>query len=100
MIVLFLAFLRRFFDIDEARLRVRLYLHEDLDLEAALTYWSTVMGIPRAQFNKPYRAIADPTVRTKHAMGCPAVRYHCTTTHRRVMSLVDALLSSPFSNPG
>ena len=42
----------------------------------------------------------DMCIRTKHPMGCPAVRYHCTTTHRRVMSLVDALLSSPFSNPG
>src|SRR5438477_5974135 len=54
MIVLFLAFLRRFFEVDESRLRVRLYLHEGLDLEAAVAYWSGLTGIPRWQFNKPY----------------------------------------------
>jgi hypothetical protein len=32
MILFFLMWLRRFFDIDESRLRVRLYLHEGLDL--------------------------------------------------------------------
>jgi hypothetical protein len=32
MIVFFCAWLRRFFEIDESRLRVRLYLHEGLDL--------------------------------------------------------------------
>lgn len=101
MISLFLAFLRRFFEVDESRLRVRLYLHEGLDLESAMTYWSRATGIPRSQFNKPYRALADSSIRaTKHLMGCPAVRYHCTSTHRTVMSLVDALLSCPSSNPG
>jgi hypothetical protein len=34
MLVVFLAWLRRFFDIDESRLRMRLYLHNDLDLDA------------------------------------------------------------------
>src|SRR6478752_2448123 len=34
MVVFFCTWLRTFFDIDEARLRVRLYLHEGLDLEA------------------------------------------------------------------
>ena len=35
MILLFCRWLRRFFDVDERRLRVRLYLHEGLDLGAA-----------------------------------------------------------------
>jgi hypothetical protein len=101
MIVLFLAFLRRFFAIDEARFRVRIYLHEGLDLDAATTFWSDVTAIPPAQFRKPYRAKPDPTIRTtKHRMGCPAVRYSCTETHRAIMSLVAALLTSEVSNPG
>ncbi|MEY2454019.1 MAG: hypothetical protein QOD92_3593 [Acidimicrobiaceae bacterium] len=95
MIALFLAFLRRFFAIDETRLRVRIYLHEALDLEAATTFWSDVMGIPRSQFRAPYRAKADPTIRkAKHPMGCPQVRYSCTSTHRAIMGLASALLSS------
>jgi hypothetical protein len=48
MLVVFLAWLRRFFDIDESRLRMRLYLHNDLDLDAAVEFWSELTGIPRA----------------------------------------------------
>ena len=40
MIFLFCCWLRRFFEIDESRLRVRLYLHEGLDLAATIAYWS------------------------------------------------------------
>ena len=95
MIVVFLAWLRRFFDVDEERLRVRLYLHEGLDLDAANRFWSEVTGIPVAQFGKPYRAVADPSIRrSKHPMGCPGVGISCTRTHRAVMGLIDALLSS------
>ena len=91
----FVGWLRAFFDIDEKRLRVRLYLHEGLDLEAANAYWSELLRIPIGQFTKPYRAVPDPSIRyAKHVMGCPKVRYSCATTHRRVMGLVDALLSS------
>jgi transcriptional regulator with XRE-family HTH domain len=96
MIRFFLAWLRHFFAVDESRLRVRLYLHDDLDLEAAVEFWIGVTGIPRSQFTKPYRAVADGTLRkNRHATGCPSVRYTCATTHRAVMGLVRALLSSP-----
>jgi hypothetical protein len=101
MIALFLAFLRRFFCIDESRLRVSIYLHEGLDLEAATKFWSEVMAIAPSQFRKPYRAKADPTIRkAKHPMGCPRVRYSCTQTHRTIMGLVAALLTSQVSIPG
>jgi transcriptional regulator with XRE-family HTH domain len=95
MIFLFCCWLRRFFEIDESRLRVRLYLHEGLDLAATIAYWSSVTGIPPAQFGKPYRAVPDPSIRhTKHVHGCATVSYSCTATHRSIMGLVNALLSS------
>src|SRR5262249_6817140 len=95
MISFFCTWLRRFFTIDEARLRGRIYLHEGLDLEASETFWSRISGIPRSQFGSPYRAIADATIRTtKHEHGCFYVRYACTTTHRTIMGLTRALLSS------
>lgn len=53
MIVFFLAWLRQLFDIDESRLRVKLYLHEGLDLEAAVLFWSELTRIPASQFGKP-----------------------------------------------
>lgn len=95
MIVFFLAWLRAFFDIDESRLRIAVYLHHGLDLEAAEDAWSIATGIPRSQFTKPYRAVADASIRNnKHVHGCCRVVYSCSRTHRAVMGLVRALLSS------
>src|SRR5206468_2030516 len=55
MISLFCTWLRQFFEPDEARLRAHLYLHQGLDLERAISFWSEVTAIPASQFNKPYR---------------------------------------------
>ena len=93
MIAFFCAWLRRFFEIDEARLRVRLYLHEGLDLDASVAFWSELTGIPPSQFQKPYRAVPDPSIRrTKHVHGCVSIDYSCSATHRSIMGLVRALL--------
>jgi hypothetical protein len=54
-----------------------------------------VTSIPRAQFGKAYRAVADPSIRTnEHEFGCVYVCYTCATTHRTIMGLVRALLIS------
>lgn len=92
---LFCSWLRHFFDIDESRLRLRLYLHQGLDVEAANGYWEELTGIPQGQFLKPYRAESDATLRhTKHRFGCPSVTYGCSATHRAVMGLVHALMQA------
>ncbi len=97
MMVFFLSWLRHFFDIDETRLRLRLYLHEGLDLDAASAYWTVLTGIPPSQHTKPYRAKPDPSIRrAKHEFGCPRVDYRCSRTHRTIMGLVHALLSCDF----
>lgn len=100
MVAVFCLWLRHFFEIDESRLRARLYLHQGLDLGKATRFWSNVTGIPVEQFRLPYRAVADPSIRsTKHEHGCLTVNYSCARTHRAVMGLVQALLRSP-SIPG
>jgi len=63
MVVLFCQWLRTFFHIDAARLRARLYLHRDLDLDASVAYWSHLTPIPASQFTRPYRAVVDDTLR-------------------------------------
>ena len=94
MILFFCIWLRRFFSVEENRLRVRLYLHQGLDLGEAMAFWSGLTGVPEAQFGKPYRAVPDPSIRqSKHPMGCPSVIYSCTSSHRALMGMVDALLS-------
>ena len=95
LIAFFCRWLRHFFDVDESRLTLRIYLHQGLDLDQAERYWSDVAGIPLSQFRKPYRAVADATIRTvKHPNGCAYVRYTCSRTHRAIMGLIGALLTS------
>jgi AcrR family transcriptional regulator len=94
MVMFFCSWLRHFFQIDESRLRVRLYLHQGLDLDDAIAFWSGLTGIAQSQFSKPYRAVPDWSIRhTKHVHGCVAIRYSCSVTHRSIMGLVGALLS-------
>jgi transcriptional regulator with XRE-family HTH domain len=93
MVALFCSWLRHFYEIDESRLRLALYLHQGLDLSAAIAYWSALTGVPESQFRKPYRAVPDPSIRrAKHVHGCITVSYSCSTTHRSIMGLVSALL--------
>jgi transcriptional regulator with XRE-family HTH domain len=101
MILAFVTWLREFFQIDESRLRLRLYLHQGLDLSAANRFWSSITGIPEDQFGMPYRAVADPSIRrAKHPMGCPSVIYSCSRTLRTILGLQEALLSSVAPLPG
>jgi AcrR family transcriptional regulator len=94
MVVFFCTWLRHFFEVDESRIRLALHLHQGLDLEAAMAYWSALTGIPEAQFTQPYRAVPDPSIRhAKHVHGCVTVSYSCSATHRAIMGLVRALLS-------
>jgi hypothetical protein len=101
MVAFFCQWLRRHFQIDEPRLRAQVYLHQGLDLDGAQAFWSGVTGIPITQFTRPYRAVADPSIRrAKHVHGCCYVRYSCSRTHREVMGLIRALLSSATPFPG
>ena len=101
MHLFFISWLRRFFDVDESRLRVRLYLHDGLDLPGAQCFWSDLTGIPIDQFGKPYRAMPDPSIRVnKHPLGCPRVDCACSRTHRAIMGLVHALLTCDSAIPG
>lgn len=100
MILTWVTWFRHFFEIDDAKLRVKLYLHDGLDLEAAIEFWAELTAIPPAQFYKPYRAVADPTMRkSKHVMGCPGVGYHSTAVLRRLMGMIEAV-TSPTAFPG
>jgi hypothetical protein len=100
LVAFFCAWLRRYFDVDESRLRCRLYLHDDLDLDVAVEAWSGLTGVPPAQFTAPYRPVAGPRRGTRrHPHGCLTVRYACSRTHRRTIALCDTLLSFRAADP-
>ncbi len=92
----FCRWLRHFFELDETRLRVSLYLHDCLDLHRANAFWSEVTEIPVSQFTKPYRAEVDDSIRsTKHPVGCATVRYSSVAVGRAIMGLIRALFRPP-----
>ena len=100
LVQMFCSWLRRFFAVDESRLRGRLYLHEGLDIAAAMDFWTSNTGIPAEQFTLPYRAVADAGYRSaKHPLGCVTVSYACSRTHRSIMGLMAAVLGAP-TDPG
>ena len=71
----FVTWLREEFVVDEARLRVRLYLHDGLDVDESNEFWSVALAIPVGQFQKPYRAEANETIRgSSHLSGDWRVR--------------------------
>jgi len=101
MILFFVTWLWTFFAVDEHRLRVKLYLHDGLDLASANAFWSELTDIPISQFAKPYRAVPESSFRSnKHPLGCPGIVYSCSRTHRAIMGLVEALLSFSGHLPG
>ena len=93
LIGLFCRWFRRFFDVDEQRLRVRLYLHDDLDLTAAEDHWIATTGVPRSQFPVAYRPAARSTVRqNRHQFGCCHVVYSSSTEMRRLLGMLSAMI--------
>jgi transcriptional regulator with XRE-family HTH domain len=101
VIAFFMTWLRRYFAIDESRLRLHLYLHQGLDLVEANAFWSQLTGIPESQFIRPYRAVADPSIRkSKHPLGCASIAYSCTRTLRSIMGMIEALLICQISLAG
>jgi len=94
LVLVFVRWLRCQFDIDESRLRMGMYLHADLDLGAAVAFWSDLTAIPISQFHKPYRAVVDATRRSnRHEMGCVRLVYSDSLVHRRVMAMIAAVTS-------
>ena len=97
---IFTAWLRQEFELDESKFRVELYLHADLDMDAAVDHWSRVLDAPRLQVNQPYRAVVDETMRlNRHVYGCASIVSHSRRLHRRVMARI-AAIGSTFANPG
>ncbi|MBI4948470.1 hypothetical protein HY844_02890 [Candidatus Berkelbacteria bacterium] len=54
VISIFLRMLREIYQINEEKLRVYLYTHENRDVGKIISYWSKLLDIPKSQFTKPY----------------------------------------------
>ncbi len=41
-------------EVDIRKVKIKLHLYSDMDIETVSSYWSERLGIPRSQFRKPY----------------------------------------------
>lgn len=75
MVQTFLALLRDSFDVDEAKFRCLLHLHDYHDVEQQHIFWSKVTGVPRDQFHKPYLKPHTGKQKKEGYPGCVSIRY-------------------------
>ncbi len=96
LIAFFCRWIRRFMSPPERALRIRVYLHDDLDIETAARFWSNLCAVPLEQFHAPYRPAAKATKRrNRHMHGCCHIRYSSVHDLRKILGLMDALLLLP-----
>jgi hypothetical protein len=86
ILIYFVRWLRRYFDIKESKLRGRLYIWEDSDEVVAREYWSSALGIPVEQFTKSYISKSVPKIRKNgHNYGICRVSYGSTKIFSEIM---------------
>lgn len=72
----FIAWLRKYFEIDEGKLRGRLYVWRDINESDAKKYWSNLLKIPVSQFTKSYISKSVIRIRKRrHNFGVCRVSY-------------------------
>lgn len=52
MVLVMMQFFRKFCSVDEGRFKVQLIAHPNVNMQAAVTYWSALTEIPESQFIK------------------------------------------------
>lgn len=88
---------REFCKIDNAKLRGRLWIHENRDQEKAKIFWSNLIKIPINQFQKTYVAenkINSKKIRKKiHEFGVLGVSFSSSEIHRKIMGWIAGISS-------
>jgi transcriptional regulator with XRE-family HTH domain len=87
-----------FVKVPQDRIRGAVWLHEGLDEVKAREYWSSLTGIPLAQFHKTYIAknkIESKKIRKNiHELGVFSIRFSDSEKQRKIMGWISALLNA------
>ncbi|HEA46256.1 MAG TPA: hypothetical protein ENH99_00560 [Candidatus Pacearchaeota archaeon] len=72
----FVSWIRKYFEIDEKRLKGRLYIWNSFDEKKAKEFWSKELKIPLSQFTKSYISKSKPNIRkARHEYGVCRVSF-------------------------
>lgn len=86
ILIYFILWLRKYFEIDENRLRCRLYIWDFLNERKAKEFWSKEVNIPVSQFTKSYISKSRPNVRkVRHEHGVCRISYGSTKVFGKIM---------------
>lgn len=89
---LFITLLRKTYQIDESRLRVRLHLHDYHNQEEAISYWANLLQIPASQFQSTYIKKRNPSKKFRqNFMGICFIKYGDSQIRRKVLSYAYAI---------
>lgn len=91
MVKVFLNLLRKGFDIDEAKLRANIHIHEYHKDQAQKDYWSKITNIPIEQFYKSYKKPNTGKRIRNNYPGCVRICYYSADTTRRIQALYQNL---------
>lgn len=83
----FILWLRKYFEVDEKRIRCRLYIWSSLNEKKAREFWSKELSIPLTQFTKSYISKSKPNIRkVRHENGVCRVSYGSTKVFSEITS--------------
>lgn len=72
----FVSWLRKYFQIEEKKLKCRLYIWNSINEKKAKDFWSKELNIPISQFTKSYISKSKPNVRKiRHNNGVCRISY-------------------------
>ena len=81
----FVSWLRRYFEINEDRLRCRLYIWSSLNEKKAKEFWSKELNIPLIQFTKSYISKSKPKIKkSRHVNGVCRISYGSTKLFKEI----------------
>jgi hypothetical protein len=94
MILLFMKFLRKYFDIFDQKLRASIQIHENCDKLKAVKYWSKITKMSKDRFyiikQKP---ISSKNIRPKNSLpyGTITIRYASRYAYYKMLGAINAL---------
>ena len=95
ILIYFVSWLRKYFKIDEKRLRCRLYIWKILDENKAKKFWSKTLNIPLNQFTKSYISKSKPKIRkVRHNFGVCRASYGSKRIFKEIKDGIEGI-SSP-----
>lgn len=85
ILVYFVNWLRKYFEIDEWRLKGRLYIWENIDEDKAKRFWAKKLKIPINQFTKSYISKSVPKIRNnRHEYGVCRISHGSTKIFKEI----------------